>query len=80
MAGRECYSISLRGQKQTSAQALIIVQNKDGTVLEIDEEIDPRIEEKVDLEPLEELEEVQLDEVEPSKKVKVGKHLLDEAK
>ena len=80
LTGRECYSISLRGKKQTSAQALVIIQNKDGTVLEIDEEIDPRIEEKVDLEPLEELEEIQLEEVEPSKKVKVGKHLPDETK
>ena len=33
LAGRECYSISLRGKKQTSAQALVIVQSKDGTVL-----------------------------------------------
>ena len=42
--------------------------------------IDPRIEEKADLEPLEELEEIQLEEADPSKKVKVGKHLQDEAK
>ena len=48
--------------------------------MEIDEEIDPRVEEKVDLEPLEELKEIQLEESDPSKKVKVGKHLQEETK
>ena len=80
LAGRECYSISLRGKKQTSAQALVIIQNKDGTILEIDEEINPRVEEKTDLEPLEELEEIKLEESDPSKTVKVGKHLQEETK
>ena len=80
LAGRECYSISIRGKKQTSAQTLVIIQNKDGTVFEIDEEIDPRIEERVDLEPLEELEEVKLEEVDPLKVVKVGKNLPEEMK
>ena len=80
LAGRECYSISIRGKKQTSAQTLVIIQNKDGTVFEIDEEIDPRIEEIADLEPLEELEEVKLEEVDPPKIVKEGKNLQEETK
>ena len=80
LAGRECYSISIRGKKQTSAQTLVIIQNKDGTIFEIDEEIDLRIEERADLEPLEELEEVRLEEADPLKTVKVGKNLPEETK
>ena len=80
LARRECYSISIRGKKQTSAQALVVIQNKGGTVLEIDEEIDPRIEERADLEPLEELEEIRLEEADPPKTVKVGKNLPEETK
>ena len=80
LAGRECYSISVRGKKQTSAQTLVVIQNKDGTVFEIDEEIDPRVEERADLEPLEELEEIKLEEIDPPKTVKVGKNLSEGTK
>ena len=80
LAGRECYSISVRGKKQASEQALVVIQNKDGTILETDEEIDQRVEERVDLEPLEELEDVRLEESDPSRTVMVGKHLREETK
>ena len=80
LARRECYSISIRGKKQVRAQVLDIIQNKDEAVLKIDEEIDPRVEERADLEPLEELEEIRLKELDPLKTVKVGKNLPEETK
>ena len=51
------------------------------SVFEIEEEINPRVEEdKVDLEPIEELEEIKLDEKDTTRVVKIGKNLSEDVK
>ena len=77
LTGREGYNISVRGKNQTSAQTLVIIQEMDGSIFKIEEEIDPRVEERAGLEPLEELKEVGLDEKDTTRVVKLEKTFLE---
>ncbi|XP_060958922.1 uncharacterized protein LOC133030310 [Cannabis sativa] len=86
LPARECYNVAMRGQTRPGAQMLVVnndneVENRGARESSDIEEIDPRLgDDRIDLGPIEELEEVTLNLKEPTKTVKVGKHLSKEIK
>uniref|UniRef100_A0A803QQK4 Uncharacterized protein n=1 Tax=Cannabis sativa TaxID=3483 RepID=A0A803QQK4_CANSA len=81
LAARECYNVTMRGRPQPGAHILVVskvneVGNMGAREVPEVEEIDPRVgDDWADLDPIEELEDVFLSPNDPTKTIKVGKHL-----
>ena len=87
LAARECYNISTRGRATAVAQTLVLIVGLEAEEARVAveargvEDFDPRVgEEQDDIEPVEELDEIQLDPGDQSRMVRIVKKLIEKSR